>query len=681
MMVSVILLLLITLSGTVLTYFYETEDSLLFRLGAGNIIGSAFFGTIAFLLACLFGLSVVTILLSLFILLLPLILLRRKTTRERFLTDFGKAKGRLEGANLSKVLSFVYYAGMLLLLYFFFERAVFETKDGIFTGASQNLGDLPFHLGAIFSFTEGNNFPPENPSFANAKFTYPFIADFLTACLVKLGGSVRDAMLVQNVTLGFSLFVLFEKFAYALTKNRLAGKFAALILFFCGGLGFIVFFRDYSHDGRSIFEFIWNISADYTIRPKGIRWGNSLTTLFMTQRSLLLGMPITLIVLTWVWKIFNAETQSRQVAREEINRDEQNGQDKDFSPFYPFTISPFLIGLLAGTLPLIHVHSLVVLFFVSAFLFFFRLDKWREWLAFGVAVAIIAVPELLWAMTGSATQLTKFIGWNFGWDARDENILIFWAKNLGLFIPLLILAMGMIFYRRNTEGGGRGEEGEEAAPAEETGSQFSDPKSQILFYLPFAFIFIIANLVKLAPWEWDNIKVLIYWFVASVPFVAWFLAVLWEKEIILKIVAAGCLLVLTLSGALDVWRVVSRQIDYKVFDKDAAAIAEQIKQKTPPKALFLNAPTYNSAVVLSGRRSLMRYSGHLGSYGIDYTSREDEVKRIYEGSALAESFLRKNGIEYVIISPEENELNVNKAYFEKYPKIAEVGQYRVYKIK
>ena len=77
----------------------------------------------------------------------------------------------------------------------------------------------------------------------------------------------------------------------------------------------------------------------------------------------------------------------------------------------------------------------------------------------------------------------------------------------------------------------------------------------------------------------------------------------------------------------------------------------------------------------------MRYSGHLGSYGIDFTPREDEVKRIYEGSGLAESFLQKNNIEYVIISPEEGELDVNHEFFEKYPKIAEVGLYRVYKIK
>jgi hypothetical protein len=119
-----------------------------------------------------------------------------------------------------------------------------------------------------------------------------------------------------------------------------------------------------------------------------------------------------------------------------------------------------------------------------------------------------------------------------------------------------------------------------------------------------------------------------------------------------------------------------------VFSPDAIKIAEQIKQKTAPNALFLNAPTYNSAVVLSGRRSLMRYSGHLSSYGIDYASREAEVKRIYEGTALAEVFLRGNNIEYVLISPEERaNLTVNEAFFSKYPVIAESGDYRVYQIR
>ncbi|MFN2502530.1 MAG: hypothetical protein ABR530_11045, partial [Pyrinomonadaceae bacterium] len=105
-------------------------------------------------------------------------------------------------------------------------------------------------------------------------------------------------------------------------------------------------------------------------------------------------------------------------------------------------------------------------------------------------------------------------------------------------------------------------------------------------------------------------------------------------------------------------------------------------QKTAPGALFLNAPTFNSAVVLSGRQSLMRYSGHLSSHGIDYLPREGEVKRVYEGGGVADILLKKYNIEYVLVSPEErNTLNANEEFFRRFETVAEVGQYRVYKVK
>lgn len=652
MFVSLLIILLITFGGTLLTYLYEKEDSLLVRLSAGNVIGSAIFGTIAFLSAYYFGFSRGTILAALVISLLPLILLKNKSIYQNFAANLRKGRGKFEGATVKKFLSFLYYTIILILLAFFFDRAMLETKDGIFTGGSNNLGDLPFHLGAIFSFTEGNNFPPENPSFAGAKFTYPFLVDFIAACLVKLGVKVTDAMFWQNITLAFSLVVLFEKFTVALTKNRLAGKLAPVILLLSGGLGFVLFFREYWQDGRSFFEFIWHLEKDYTIKNELLRWGNPMIVLFITQRGFLLGMPIVLIVLTYLWGRFNAKAQS--------SKDAKDDNSEKISP-------SFFIGLLAGTLPLIHVHSLFTLFIVSAFLFFFDLKKLKTWLIFGLGVSLIAIPELIWSLTGSATNLSKFVGWHWGWDKGDYNFLLFWGANLGLFIPLLIL--GLFLMQRHKD-------------------ELRITNYELLkFYAPFAFIFILSNTFKLAPWEWDNIKVLIYWFVASVPFVAWLLAHLWEREIFFKITVIVSLIILTLSGGLDVWRVVSRQINYQVFSRDAVKIAEEIKQKTAPNALFLNAPTYNSAVVLSGRRSVMRYVGHLSSYGINYEPRENEVKRIYEAGALINSLLQKNNIEYVLISPEEesymaqNNLILNANFFEKYPKIAEVGEYKVYKVK
>ena len=397
-------------------------------------------------------------------------------------------------------------------------------------------------------------------------------------------------------------------------------------------------------------------------------------------------MPLTLIALTKIWEIFAGDSSEEEKRgkgeREkgkkensessELNQDAAKNEANSPSPLLPFSSSFFLVGLLAGTLPLIHVHSLAALFVVCAMLFFFRLDRWREWIAFGVGVSIIAVPELIWSLTGSASNLSKFIEPHFGWDAGKQNVFAFWAKNIGLFAPVLVGGLILLLMKKNEKA--------EANPK----SKIQNPKSEILliFYLPFAFLFLVSNSLKLAPWEWDNIKVLIYWFVGSLPFAALFLAWLWKKSAALKIAAAACFIILTLSGALDVWRTISGQINYQVFSRDAVKIAELIKLRTEPNALFLNAPTYNSAVVLSGRRSLMRYSGHLSSYGIDYAARESEVKRIYEGTALAERFLQKNNIEYVIISPEETgNLTVNEEFFYKYPIVAEVGEYKVFRIK
>ena len=116
-------------------------------------------------------------------------------------------------------------------------------------------------------------------------------------------------------------------------------------------------------------------------------------------------------------------------------------------------------------------------------------------------------------------------------------------------------------------------------------------------------------------------------------------------------------------------------------------MAESIKNRTDPNALFLNAPTYNSAVVLTGRRSLMRYIGHLSSHGINYKEREKDLQRIYAGEATAEILLKKYGIEYVLISPKEreyfaqNSLTLNEQFFTKYSLEAEVGEYKVYRVK
>jgi hypothetical protein len=391
-------------------------------------------------------------------------------------------------------------------------------------------------------------------------------------------------------------------------------------------------------------------------------------------------MPLTLIVLGYLWKVFATADIATEAPEKSDN--------VSASPRLSFSFSPFLLGLVAGLLPLIHLHSLAVLFVVGLFLFILRPEKWIVWASFAAGVALIAVPELLWSISGSASETTKFFAWHFGWDKGERNFLWFWFTNTGILIPLVVAGLYLISLPQKLEEEipprGRGAKKKAKANTEDR-SSFTVYDSPLLwFYAPFAFLFLVSNTAKLAPWEWDNIKVLIYWFVGSIPIVALLISRIWrQRATAFKVLAAILFCVLIATGMLDVWRTVSGQINYKVFDKDAVEIAEQIKIRVVDrKAMFLNAPTYNSAIVLTGRRSLMRYPGHLSSHGIDYGEREADVKRIYQGGPDAPALLEKHGIEYVLISPEEKALGgVNEQFFSRFPVTAESGQYKVFRIK
>ncbi len=667
MIPGLIILFAIMIGGAALTYLIEDDEPLLWRLAAGCVIGSAIFGLAGFLLGFGFGITSLVAAVSLIITLLPLLLLLDQDRRKAFDRDRILARGKLQGATGAKFLRFLYYAIILVLLVLFFDRAIIINEQGIFTGGSNNLGDLPFHLGAIYAFTEGASFPPDNPNFAGVKFTYPFIADLITAMFIKLGVGVREAMLVQNVGWAFSLLVILERLVLKLVNDRLAAKLAPILLFLSGGLGFVVFFGDYLGQTKSFFEFIWNLPKDYTIGDQ-FRWGNSLTTLFLTQRSLLLGMPIALITTGLLWRAFSEPRAEEEIKDSRIAN-------------YSF-LSYFIVGLVAGMLPLIHVHSLAVLFIVGMFVLGMKRKRWPDFFAFAIGTAIVAIPLLLWSMTGSATRTSEFVGFHFGWDKRDDNFLWFWLKNTGLLFPLLAAGIYLVW-------NSVGPLAEDAKPKKkptkaereaETNAIKAGP-TLLLFYIPFALLFVVSNVLKLAPWEWDNIKILIYWYVMSLPLVALAIASFWRRSVGWKAVAVAAVLVLTMSGGLDVWRTVSKQINYRVFEPDAVTAANRIRASTRPDAVLLNSPTYNSAVVLSGRSSFMRYAGHLGSHGIDHKPREEDLKAIYRGGSQAEELMRKHGITHVLISPEErNTLSPNEQFFARYPVIAESGPYRVFKV-
>jgi hypothetical protein len=526
---------------------------------------------------------------------------------------------------LAGILAAAIAAAVLLLT---FDRAFFTRADGIYTGVEHNLGDLPFHLAVITGFAWGGNLGPEHPELSGARLTYPFLVDFGAAQLVGLGASLRAAVGLQNAALALALLGLLHRFTRELTADRVAARLALPLFFLSGGLGFLWLLRDVALSEAPL-DLLTRLPQDYTITRTGeLRWGNVLTTLLLPQRALLLGLPVALIAWTLLWRALDPEAPQHHTRRRLV-----------------------VAGLITGLLPLAHAHAYAVVIAVAGALGLLFPPRGR-WAAFFAPALLLGVPQVLWLTHGSSVGFGRFLAFEVGWDSGPHHPLLFWLVNAGLFLPLALVAHLRLADRRLAR-----------------------------FLLPAWGLFLAPNLLRLSPWIWDNVKVLLFWFVALVPVVALALARLASRGGLRRLAALGLLLVLTLSGGLDVYRVVSRQIALRIFDERAIAFAEEVRRATPPRALILHAPGYDSPVYLTGRRSVLGYPGHIWSQGLEQGAREAEIARIYAGEPDAEALLARFGVDHVLVGPSERALlKPNTAFLERFPIVLKAGDYELRRV-
>jgi len=677
MFAACFLLIIAILGGTLLTFLFDRSAPRGARLCMGASIGMALMATVGFLLALVLGLGAATLILSAVLLLLPLLLLVNRERRTLIVNALRSPASASQKSSVAGIGYLAFYLAIAILLAMVFNRAVFERPNGIYTGVMNNLGDLPLHLQVINSFAQGHNLPPEDPTFAGVRFAYPFLVDFLAAMLVRAGAGWIFAMWLQDMVMALALVGLLHYWTVLLTRNRLAGVIAPLLVLFSGGLGWWLLFSETSSDG--LFATLANLQHDYTIVPNSIlRWGNSLTTLFVPQRSILFGMPLAITIFCQWWLAISQQEDAKPSAeptatsaleqRNSVSAKGSNSRSKGSrkaaaaiqqpEPPKSYVRRMLAAGLCAGLLPLIHAHTFLTVMAAAACLALIFHATWRSWLYFFAVALVVSAPEILWLANTGGVNARNYLGWQPGWDHDKHNVIWFWFVNTGLFIPLLVIAL---VWRRGT---------------------FKLPQRVLRFYVPFILCFIVLNLIKVAPWVWDNIKVLFLWYVASTPLVAWLLAQWWQQRSLIRWLAPAVLATLLLAGALDVLRVVSEASEYQEFDTEGIAAARLISAQTAPRAVVLHAPTYNSPVFLTGRRSLLGYPGWMWSRGLDYSKRSADIERIYSGAPEAEALLRKYNVDYVLVGPMElASFKVNEQFWSKYKTLSQAGAYRVYQIR
>jgi len=518
---------------------------------------------------------------------------------------------------------------LLLLLNLHFTHYLEPKSDGLYSGGS-TWGDVAIHLSVISSFLENSNSNLENPIYAGTPLSYNFMVDFATAVLVASGISLRSSLLLTGIFLSFSLFLLFYFLAKTITKNIKISVIAVLLLLFTGGFGFAYYFQDTSD--YNLFP-----SKDYTNYPeKNIYFWNLIGSIILPQRAFLVGFTVAFIIFSILWEWTNKKSNPKEL---------------------------IFAGLLIGLLPLFNWHVFFSLGFVSFLLFLIdtklkifnksnlKSKRIITWIIFFVIIFILSFPQVLWAFSSIAGNIGKgILDLQLGWMAENHNWLAFWTLNLGFLFILVIPAF--IFVKREFK----------------------------IFYIPFIFLFFLANLIKFQPWISDNIKIFYIWVPLNSILVASFLYKIYKKSIILKFSVFIVIFLSISSGALSV--IYETRLSSKLFDNKDMELANWVKENIPKNSIFLTSTQHNHFIpTLTGRHILMGYKGWLWSYGIDYSEREKDIKSIYAGTSESIELLKKYDVDYVVIGlGEKSEFSVNEKFFtENFEIVKDFKGYKIFK--
>lgn len=304
---------------------------------------------------------------------------------------------------------------------------------------------------------------------------------------------------------------------------------------------------------------------------QSIAWKNLYLALFVPQRGFLLALPAGLVLLS-AWR-------ARFVRGE---------------PWLP----SWLEGVLWGALPLVHLHTFA---FVSCLWAVWAAASGR-WRAALPALAVALVPA-----TWGVLQVTGFrhaarlVGWAPGWMIGPEGALVFLARNFGAWLPLALVALVLGLRARRHE--------------------------LLLLLVPSLAIFAVLFLVRLAPWAWDNTKVMLWCYVAMLPAL--------ERLALDRLrpaLAAAALVVLFASGAQSIlWGCLGRLPRLELLDRvEYAGVCEALGRVATERVA--TAQTFNHPVALCGRAIVAGYSGHLWSHGLAAAETEWRLKQLFAGA-------------------------------------------------
>jgi hypothetical protein len=516
-----------------------------------------------------------------------------------------------------------------------------------------NLGDLSLHIALIRNFANGVQIWPDSPIYALSKLRYPAGIDLFNAllCLVHV-----DLMrgLVWTGLLG-SLATFYAFF-------RWGGTFSVAGFLFNGGI--------------AGFQFLKTLKfLDYQGGNK-IAWKSIPLSMFVTQRGWLYAIPAALVLL-WHWreKYFREGpvTGSHDPGPPAAGNTSPTAVKTGGNRKGPL---PFWVELsLYASMPLFHVHTFIALTIVLLVALLFERVAWpkifseapiRRHAVSLLGAALIPATFFVWLVTDQfhAKSMVKWHpGWvqdsadfgapffrmggaaNFGsatafgsllqktWNGVIAPFFQFWLTNFGLWVLLSLVLVGLCGWRAWKAGWRWG----------------TKPPADVVFVLSAVVIFAIGYFVQTAPWDWDNLKLMVWGYFLILPFLWSDLIGRWAfPERAVTCVALFASGFVTLLGGLAAGHPGFGLIDRARLDAIGAAV-----RSLPVEARFAAYPTYNHPLLLQGRKVVLGYPGHLWTEGFDYDNPNKQLTALMRGAPNWQEAAKALGVRYIFWGRDE----------------------------
>ena len=509
----------------------------------------------------------------------------------------------LERIKSNKTLFGIFFCAYMLFGIFFWNLCsshyLYEKPDGLYS-ASNVWGDLPGHmaLGSSFALRGLSKTLNDNPVFSGTSVSYPFVPDYISGLLMSLGASPRNAFLWPTFLAIMAFILCLWVVSFKITKSAIGSFFTPIIFLFGGSLwGLFYFISDYIREGKPLLYALLHQSTNYSyLKGANVVFSNVISDFILPQRAFIFGLTIGLVAVYFLWRYWEGKTQ------------------RDL----------LIFSLVLCALPLVHLHTFISLgliafaMFCGEIILVYRkravLDMIvKRWLIyFGLPIIVLAAAQM-WLIFPTDKSPGAHLGF-FG----EANPIIFWFKNLLIYIPVFIAAYLVAPMRFRT------------------------------FFNGAIFLFVVGNAVLFQPNAWDNTKFIVIFFLISCVMTAFLLEHLWKNGW-LRRAASLCLIVLMIPvGVLVSIRELNSST--RLFSRADMELADFIRRDTPKDSVFLTGLNHNNPVFsLAGRSVVQGYPGWIWSYGLDGSVRKTDMQKVYENARDAGAIINKYNISHIIV--------------------------------